>query len=96
LAPSIQEQQAPKNPKRHIRQPGQSGYFWEDIEKLFIACGGALAEGRGSRIRANWAELWPLSTVRSRSGAPIQARSSPSDVFVFLKMRGQSHERVDL
>ena len=32
-------------------EPTRSGIAWADIEALFIACGGEVSEGRGSRVR---------------------------------------------
>ena len=32
--------------------PVNAGIKWADIESLFVACGGEVSEGRGSRVRA--------------------------------------------
>jgi hypothetical protein len=32
-------------------EPARSNVLWADIEKLVIACGGLMEEGRGSRVR---------------------------------------------
>lgn len=34
-----------------FQNPPRNDIYWSDIEKLFIALGGYLEEGRGSRIR---------------------------------------------
>ena len=31
--------------------PVQAGILWSDIEKLLVACGAEVSEGRGSRVR---------------------------------------------
>ena len=31
--------------------PVRSGIAWRDIEALFVACGGEISEGHGSRVR---------------------------------------------
>ena len=31
--------------------PVRSGIVWRDIEALFVACGGEITEGSGSRVR---------------------------------------------
>lgn len=43
--------------------PVRSAILWSDIEKLLIACGAEISEGRGSRIRV------ALHGVRSVFGA---------------------------
>ena len=32
-------------------EPVRAGIAWADIEALFVACGGEIEEGRGSRVR---------------------------------------------
>jgi hypothetical protein len=32
-------------------EPVQAGIPWRDIEALFLACGGEITEGQGSRVR---------------------------------------------
>jgi hypothetical protein len=34
-----------------FRDPVQSNILWDDIEKLLVACGAEISEGRGSRVR---------------------------------------------
>ena len=31
--------------------PVRAGIVWRDIEALFVACGGEISEGQGSRVR---------------------------------------------
>ena len=31
--------------------PAQAAIVWRDIESLFVACGGEVSEGEGSRVR---------------------------------------------
>ena len=35
------------------KNPVQSSILWSDIEKLFVALGGKVSEGSGSRVRVN-------------------------------------------
>jgi HicA toxin of bacterial toxin-antitoxin, len=37
--------------KAVFADPIRAGIVWRDIEALFVACGGEISEGNGSRIR---------------------------------------------
>ncbi|RZS88275.1 HicA-like toxin of HicAB toxin-antitoxin system [Phyllobacterium myrsinacearum] len=32
-------------------EPVRAGIHWRDVEALFLACGGEISEGQGSRVR---------------------------------------------
>jgi len=68
---------------RIIEKPARSDIPWRDIEKLFIALGGDISEGRGSRVRAH------LNGVRAVFHRPhperVTDKGAVSSVRRFLK-----------
>jgi hypothetical protein len=68
---------------RIVEKPERSDIPWRDIEKLFIALGGDLSEGRGSRVRAH------LNGVRAVFHRPhperVTDKGAVSSVRRFLK-----------
>ena len=68
---------------RIIERPERSDIPWRDIEKLIIALGGEISEGRGSRVRVH------LNGVRAVFHRPhperVTDKGAVSSVRRFLK-----------
>lgn len=43
--------------QRIFEKPTRSDILWNDIEKLFVALGAEISEGRGSRVRVAFSDV---------------------------------------
>lgn len=59
---------------------------WEDIERLFTACGGVLTQGRGSRIRVNINGV--LATFHRPHPMRFTDKGAVKSVRIFLENAG--------
>ena len=59
---------------------------WEDIEKLFVACGGVLTKGRGSRVRVKLGEV--LATFHRPHPERVTDKGAVKSVRNFLENAG--------
>ncbi len=66
-----------------VEKPERSDIAWRDVEKLIVALGGEISEGRGSRVRVY------LNGVRAVFHRPhperVTGKSAVSSVRRFLK-----------
>lgn len=66
--------------------PVQPDLVWADIEALFIACGGEVSEGRGSRVRVELNGL--LATFHRPHPRPDTDKGAIKSVRRFLENAG--------
>ena len=66
--------------------PVSPSILWEDIERLFIACGGMLTKGRGSRIRVKLNGV--LATFHRPHPERVTDKGAVKSVRTFLENAG--------
>lgn len=66
--------------------PVRSSIVWADIEALFIACGGEVSEGRGSRVRVELNGI--LATFHRPHPQPATDKGAVKSVRRFLENAG--------
>ena len=66
--------------------PINAGIKWADIESLFIACGGEVSEGRGSRVRMDLNGV--LATFHRPHPQPTTDKGAVKPVRRFLENAG--------
>ena len=66
--------------------PVRSTVAWADIEALFIACGGEVSQGRGSRIRVELNNI--LATFHRPHPQPTTDKGAIKSVRKFLENAG--------
>lgn len=66
--------------------PVRSSVAWADIEALFIACGGEVSQGRGSRIRVELNNI--LATFHRPHPQPTTDKGAIKSVRKFLENAG--------
>ena len=66
--------------------PIRSTVAWADIEALFIACGGEVSQGRGSRIRVELNNI--LATFHRPHPQPTTDKGAIKSVRKFLENAG--------
>ena len=75
-----------------FKKPTPANIFWLDIEKLFVALGGTISEGSGSRIRVK------LNEVRAVFHRPhpekITDKGAVNSVKRFLENAGVKHDGI--
>jgi hypothetical protein len=75
-----------------FKNPVQANILWKDIEGLFVALGGELSEGSGSRVRVK------LNGVRAVFHRPHPERATDkgavNSVRRFLENAGVSYDGV--
>ena len=59
---------------------------WEDIERLFVACGGVITEGRGSRVRVKLNGI--LATFHRPHPERVTDKGAVKSVRNFLENAG--------
>ncbi len=67
-------------------EPIRSGIAWAEIESLFIACGGEVSEGRGSRVRVELNSV--LATFHRPHPQPTTDKGAVKSVRRFLENAG--------
>lgn len=66
--------------------PVRSSIAWMDIEALFVACGGEVSEGRGSRVRVELNSV--LATFHRPHPQPTTDKGAVKSVRRFLENAG--------
>ncbi|RRD69366.1 type II toxin-antitoxin system HicA family toxin [Desulfovibrio sp. OH1186_COT-070] len=66
--------------------PPSASLHWADIENLFVACGGKIKEGRGSRMRVSLNGV--LATFHRPHPRPTTDRGAVKSVREFLENAG--------
>lgn len=59
--------------------PVQAGILWSDIEKLLVACGAEVSEGRGSRVRV------ALNGIRAVFHRPHPAKETDKGAVMSMR-----------
>lgn len=67
-------------------EPVLSSIVWADIESLFVACGGEISEGRGSRVRVELNGV--LATFHRPHPQPATDKGAVKSVRRFLENAG--------
>lgn len=66
--------------------PVRASIEWADIESLFVACGGEVSEGRGSRVRVELNGV--LATFHRPHPQPTTDKGAVKSVRRFLENAG--------